>query len=870
MLDDGRTYYEGKPSAFQRIWIMRILALVVTGILYKAVQDAQSPGIAPILSIFVLAAWSSVTVLLFIPQAKNLFLTPLRERLSTPESSAGAMRKEMLSAAFMIGVFLLNVGLALYAEPRFLIISCVILGVLFLEWTQGLTNRPTRLFEASPIIALGMVIIILAAFVLRTQQLAVVNRTFTGDQVFSTYAHQTVARGDGPFKDFIILHPPLSYMVGGLAIRLGSALNVNPVIAVRAMHILFYVASIGALYFLGKNMSGETSVGILAVMIGVWPIVLGPMSVNGSEKFVMLLPMLLGMLFAQERRWVLSGFFVTLGALSWAAGFIFVAAILGTAFLQQEDSRWIALGKTVAGILTANLLMAIYLLVKGTFRLFWQQFVVTTSSIVASELGFHTALNTYDRYGDAVSPRFLQRVGELKISEWFIVIFGVMAAVLCLSILVRAFIKKELRSAQLAILLGTVVVLVAAAFDFQAAGDFLPLIPFLSLFCAWGIWYIFASRSRFGWLIMGGCLAALLLVRSSVYHYRTMDEISSVPLLDRQQIASEWLNMRLAPDAPIQGFQQSLWPIILANRPNATRYVNPRPGSLMAMQSEGITLAEMLAELQDARPELVLSARVVDEEEFDTLAPIQDWLDEEYLNYGKVDYFWYASPDSPINMVVLRGMDYAMSHPEILQASMIAEKEGVSDEVVALLEGAADRGQSIAWVFLGHLYRDSGDREAARNAYRQALRHMDSNIWAQIALANLDGEEIVDLWGTDLIGQAPAEAHLLLPTRLARQARYSLEPVFEGYYLFDYQVTADGLSLTWWNDDGISAQDRLVLQWYEGDQVLESKLLYVRWPTGHPVQLGYPTPPSASADGFRLCQPEIGCTPVFEFELSGE
>jgi hypothetical protein len=870
MLDDGRTYYEGTPSAFQRIWIMRILALVVTGILYKAVQDAQSPGIAPILSIFVLAAWSSLTVLLFIPQAKRLFLTPLRERLSTPESPAGAMRKEMLSAGFMIGVFLLNIGLALYAEPRFLIISCVIVGALFLEWTQGLTNHPTRLLEVRPAIAFGMVIIILAVFIFRTQRLALVERTFTGDQVFSTYAHQTVARGAGPFEDFIILHPPLSYMVGGLAIRLGDALNVNPVVAVRTMHIIFFTASIGTLYFLGKNMSGESSVGILAVAIGVWPIALGPISVNGSEKFVMLLPMLIGMLFAQERRWVLSGFFVTLGALSWAAGFIFVAAILGTAFLQQEDSRWITLGKTLAGILTANVLMAIYLLVKGTFRLFWQQFVVTTSSIVASELGFHTALNTYDRYGNFVSPRFLRRVSELSISEWFIAVFGVLAVVLCLSILVRAFIKKELRSAQLAILLGTVVVLVSAAFDFQATGDFLPLIPFLSLFCAWGIWYIFASRSRYGWFIMGGCLVALVLVRTFVYHYRSVDEISAVSPLDRQQIASEWLNMWLAPDVPVQGLQQSLWPIILADRPNATRLVNPRPGSFMAMQSEGVTPAEILAELQDVRPALFLSARVLDEEDYDTLDPILNWVDEEYLDYGKVDYFWHASPDSPINMVVLRGMDYALSHPEILQASMLAEKEGVSDEVVALLEGAVDRGQSIALIFLGHLYRDSGDLGAARSAYQQSLVETEGNLWAQLALANLDGEEIIDLWGTDFIGQAPSEAHLLLPTSLAKQARYSLEPVFEGYYLFDYQVTADGLSLTWWNDDGIFPRDRLVLQWYEGDQVLASKLLFARWPTGHPVQLGYPIPPPASADGFRLCQPEIGCSPVFEFELSDE
>jgi tetratricopeptide (TPR) repeat protein len=874
MLDGGSTYHEDALSSSQRLWIMRGLALTVAGILIRAVGADLELSVVLALRIFVLLVWLPVTILLFVPWAKDIFLTPLQGRLSTSDFSGRLMRKETLTfapvaaaivvAVMMIGIFFLDIGLAPDSEIKFLVMSCLILGFLCVEWFGGVTNRPAQQLGAKPIITLGAAAIILVIFVVQTQRQYPLGQTrLCCDQIISTYAHQTIARGEAPFEGFIILHPPLSFIVGGLTIRLGDVLNIDPVVAVRIMHAVFYTATVGILFWMGKTMSGEPSIGLLAVAMGAWPLAARPLVANGSEKFVMLVPMLIGMIFAQKRRWVLSGFFSAVGAFSWAAGFIFVGVVLGTAFLQQEESRWTALGKVVAGSLISTVLMTIYLLVTGTFRLVWRQFVVTTFSIVVSEFGFSTPVDTYGRYGDAISPRFLMKIGSLKISEWLILTFGILAALLCLAILIRSFIKKGAHSAQLPIMLGAIVTLLASAFDFQGDADFFPLIPFLSLLCAWGIWYILASRSRFGWFIVGGSIIALMVVRSFVYDYQAPGR-ESISELDEQRIASEWLNTWLAPDAPVQAFHQNLWPLVLTNRPNATRLINPRAGSMMAMQSEGITPAEMLTELQDIQPVIFLSSsdRI---EKLGTLVPVLDWLDEEYIDYRRND--WYASPDSPINMVVLKGMEYGLNHPEILRAVMLAETEGVSDEVTTLLENAPERDRSVALIYLGHLYRDSGDLEAARSAYQQALRQADDDLWAKIEWANLNGDDIVDFWGVDCEGQLPVEAHLLLPTRLAEQTRDVPQPVAAGYYLFDYHVSAlENMSLTWWNSQGLDDSKTLRVQWLEDDQQLAAVRLYIPWSNEHPLQLVYPVDPPGNANGFRICLTKTKCSEIIGIE----
>lgn len=170
---------------------------------------------------------------------------------------------------------------------------------------------------------------------------------------------------------------PLSDAVPGLAILVGRAVGLDPVLASRLLFLALSAACCAALYVLARRVFASPAAGFLAAALLASAATFTRLSSDGPrEKTLMLLFLLLALTWLLERRWFLAGAATAIATLTWqpvfavaAAGFIGAVAVL-------PEQRRRAVGGYVLGGAVPSLVAVVAFAATGTLGKALDGFIV--------------------------------------------------------------------------------------------------------------------------------------------------------------------------------------------------------------------------------------------------------------------------------------------------------------------------------------------------------------------------------------------------------------------------------------------------------------------------------------------------------------
>ncbi|MGQ9681294.1 MAG: tetratricopeptide repeat protein [Anaerolineae bacterium] len=596
---------------------------------------------------------------------------------------------------------------------------------------------------------------LIALFVFGVFQIGLTTYQMRGDQTLTIYAAQTIAAGQGPYAGYVLMHPPLAYMLSAAAILAGRLLRVSDELAVRTAYVLMDVVSLWLTYLVARQLSGRRVVALLAAAAFGWTVLMAAAVRASNMQQVTILCVLLMVLAVQNRRWAFGGAAAACALMSWAGAPVLAPVVFVTALAQSETPRWPAVRRAAAGFLLALGALALYLAAKGTLVLLWQQYMLGVGRYVANKVLGQGPL--HDGSGPLhVLSAILRSLPSL--ADRLVLAFGVAGT---LAFILHRWQRNHRLCAVLAdprcspVIVASLLLWVGTQFDFQtAAGDLGVLIPFLSVMAGWLAWHVIVL-----WLTgslqpaQPGLCYALALLTVAGLSFARLTEIpapTGVNDLAGQRKAAEWLDQTLGRDRPIQAFGD-LSLLVHTHRRNATRVIQLGPKSVTAMAMEGQSLPVFLAELEAIRPSLIivdgrnLAVYGVDQASGDFLAPFRTWLPQSYCLVARcqgVKVFGatsvFARAGEPDAFLTAAGVDMAWRQPLVMQADELIS-EGRLDDAAACYRQAASRqaDEAAPLVLLGDLYVNKGDAKRALAAYLQATLRPNDSLWAHIALTRL-------------------------------------------------------------------------------------------------------------------------------------
>lgn len=407
------------------------------------------------------------------------------------------------------------------------------------------------------------------------------HRSLLRDPGIFAYLSQLVAQGYVPHRDAFNEQASLTFIVGGLAMRLGDLFGLHHLISFRFAAMLAVALVVVLTYLLGARFTRSRVVGFIAALILLGFPGYGERAATALEpKGLMLVFGLTALLFLTYRKWFIAGIFGALAALTWqtAAGYLLVALLL--AFIQGGASwsaRFRALGMTLAAALGVFGIYFLYFLTQNA------QVEMLQQTLLAPGIMHRVAVRTLDwRIGKLI--RTFNRGYSSHIE------FGILALVGLLTWLVvylrpweirtlfrRAFYYLFQNRRTAGILLTTFGFLLSSFLDFQNYPDWFPLLPFVSLFAAWLIWSVLTQALR---LVHASPLVrnlAFAVVAVLVFYLSTSHLIPRIgsPLgstWQAQQAVADELDQKLDPSMPIWLLGKADL-LFFMRRPNLNRYI---------------------------------------------------------------------------------------------------------------------------------------------------------------------------------------------------------------------------------------------------------------------------------------------------------
>lgn len=428
---------------------------------------------------------------------------------------------------------------------------------------NGITRAHGTAQERLPIklparfrVALPPIVLFAAALVV-ARQYAPFTQPLTGDPGIFAYISQLVAQGLAPHKYAFNEQASLTYLVGGASMWLGDRLGLHHLVSFRLASLFFFAATAILTYWLASGFTRSRWIGFLAGAILIGFEGLGARASTALEpKAFMLVFGLAGLLLLQRRKWFWAGALTCAAGLAWqiAWGYLLVALLL--AFVQGGKT-FSARARALAMTLGAALL---------TFASYTLYFVAHSATPEMLEQTFLAPLLMHSVAARSLMGRLSQLTRTFALGYNAHIAFGIagafglaawLVAHLCpweLYKLPRRAIYFFLQNRRTAGTLLAVLGFGAYSFvDFQNYPDWIPLLPFLSLFAAWLLWQACATALNFFTLsprarqIVYAALALVVLF-ASIWHAFT------VPVATRrmqnvtwqmQQAVADDLNQRL-------------------------------------------------------------------------------------------------------------------------------------------------------------------------------------------------------------------------------------------------------------------------------------------------------------------------------------
>jgi len=332
-----------------------------------------------------------------------------------------------------------------------------------------------------------------------------------------------------------------------------------------------------------------------------------------------------------QRRFFWAGLAGALAFLTWQPGLIFLAAALGCALIVPERKR--AFPLALAGVLVPLAAVGAYLALNNAIGDMLQQ-------------AFGANANYFDKQKVAVGLAgvVLGNVTKLWSVSRECALNGSWLVPICYAGMLggAAYLLVQLwrtRSMPLLLIAGPLLVSGAALFafsllDLQKCSDVTPLLPYLGLgggAAVMGLAWLVACQSRLAGsqqsqAFLAASLVPLALVMALSIYWAVTQPPPNITLPEQRALAAQ-VQQQLAPDDAIQQFGDALI-LIAARRENATRYVHlgEKQGEGI-LTAEGVSVEELIAELDRANPRLVTLSRAKNK---DYAAPLYAWIQQHY------------------------------------------------------------------------------------------------------------------------------------------------------------------------------------------------------------------------------------------------
>lgn len=610
-------------------------------------------------------------------------------------------------------------------------------------WVAGLPARLEALIRSGIAAAqqstflstsFGITLPLMVLFVLTALANDLLTHTVRADRTLQLYASQTIANGQGPYAGYVIMHPPLAFIPGAVAIALGRLINMPDDVSVRFVLLAGALLSIWLAYHLGKNASGEHTVGVLTAACLGWNLVVSVVSTGEQIKLTVLPISLLMTLAIQQRRWFWAGIAAGFVTMTWAGAAIFIPIALVSAVLAWREAKARPLLYLLVGLSAALISMIAYLAATRTLHFLWQQYVMTIFTYVVNKL---TGQGIYAE-GAGVN-NVLQNL-QVSFADIVLLICGLAGFALYIWASWRRTgkpLNALLNPDGSVILLSVVFLFAQALLDFQSPDDIMPLVPFLAVLAAWFIWRLIiravpdetaAADPRRRVMLALGFVVILSVLR--LMGVRSGNEIQ------RLSVAAEWFGSSVSEDMQVQALG-NLTPIVLSGRQNATRVIHLGPKSLLAMESEGQTLDEFIASLEAINPAMVL----LDSRNYEKpyLVDLYAALDKSYINMGGYpdQGAVYVRKGNAEAFLIGLGMQFAYDNPFVMDASLRASDTRQRGAVAAFEAAARGRGRDSApLILLGQYYQAQEMGDEAFDTYVRASQLQVTRPFSQVALGN--------------------------------------------------------------------------------------------------------------------------------------
>lgn len=472
------------------------------------------------------------------------------------------------------------------------------------------------------------------------------DRTLEGDAGVYAYIAQGITLGHAPYRTTFDILTGLSMLLGASALWVGSALGIEPLIAIR-LYTLTVSALVVALTFLvAQQFFGRRLPAWIAALIMLgWSGFALSAALGMQPKTLMVLCGLSALYLAARRRLFWAGVFAGGAALAWQIGILYGICLVLQELWSESGSprgptRRRALLSLAGGAAIPIAGYALFYIAMGAFRDMLEQTLLVPPMMRRS---VHVlALNTRLRH---MLNRFMAGYGsELG--------FGVLAAAgwaLYLAPQVRNTLRELRRTRRVAIPVlrtpstGGVLLAFHAFFlfsllDFQNYPDWIPLLPYLSMFAAYPLWRAtewlaarVAIRGR-AYAVLAALVCSAVLV-AAVWDLPSQTERRLRGEWRAQKAWAEHANAILPAGAPLflLGRTELLF---LMERRNLSRIVllGDRFDAAVELIEPG-GYDGWLGRLRAARPEVVAHARLKHRKfaDPDNMTELREWIETEYV-----------------------------------------------------------------------------------------------------------------------------------------------------------------------------------------------------------------------------------------------
>ena len=680
-----------------------------------------------------------------------------------------------------------------------------------------------------------------------------------GDETLDLYAARTIADGNGPFAEYILLHPPMAYLPTAIFIEIGHFFSLDTLTSARLGKLVLFLFSTLLVYISGFQLTKNRTLALLGAAVIGWSSIFTLISFNSPTKLYVLFFNLLLILCIQYNKWFWAGFMTLILVLSWGGGIMFLPLPFVILFMGEWEGklkRWVLL---FTGLLAAALLSFFDLKFTNSLDLFYMQYILATLELFLSKFGSSPYNYATSDIGLGVRLRFMPGVDR------FVLWLSAGAVLLYLhrqfegQITIKKIRSMVLNLNESPLFFSFAFVLAFSLVDFQSFLDAIPIIVPASLLVLVVASPHLESLSAYASYRNADLFLRVMAVILVLGVARTMQPVKTSGVsLDAQKMAASLID-HFAPDAKIQ-YLGHLGPLIIRDETNMSRVIHLGPKTMIAMEAEGLTLTDFLEEIAVQEPEFIF----VDSrnEKLDYLQPLFTELDRTYecienpyasLEYRKICY----QPVNTNGQTLAYSLILSVQNLHLVEAELALQDGDLKTAIASYRDAIGDnwRVVNFSHLQLGKLRYNQGMLENAEKnfsfvtsigpfqeignlALGSFFQSLGEDGRAETYFASVFGENMpasFEFQGPEIF--SPME---LLQVETPTNYRLSQTHFIRGYSLAEADAENSLLTLWWYLPDRRGVRDAMVaIRWVDemGDPISEENVyrtlfypeLGVRW-----------------------------------------